>query len=119
MVTAATIYMSLLGAEGLAGSPPPACATRPSWSASSPRRGRAPRYFRAVLPRVGAALGAAGGAGAGGAGGRGILGGYDLSRDYPGAGPCLLVCATETRTATDIESYFQALNDVLRQARVA
>jgi glycine dehydrogenase subunit 1 len=29
------------------------------------------------------------------------------------------VCATETRTASDIETYFQALNEVLRQARVA
>jgi glycine dehydrogenase subunit 1 len=36
---------------------------------------------------------------------RGVLGGYDLSRDYPELGNALLVCATETRTAEDIAFY--------------
>ena len=36
---------------------------------------------------------------------RGIDGGFDLSRHYPELGPALLVCATETQTAGDIERY--------------
>lgn len=47
----------------------------------------------------------------------GIIGGYDLSRDYPELGHALLTCATETRTSADIESYARALGRLLgRQA---
>jgi len=38
---------------------------------------------------------------------------------YPELGPALLLCATETKTAADIDSYGRALNDVLRAARAA
>jgi glycine dehydrogenase subunit 1 len=47
---------------------------------------------------------------------RGIVGGYDLSSDYPSLGHALLVCATETRTARDIELYADVLGDVLQHA---
>jgi glycine dehydrogenase subunit 1 len=120
MVTAATIYMSLLGAEGLArvGS---ACVRNTAElvgqleSIEGVRRVFTGPFFhesvlrldRPVAPLLEALAE------------RGILGGYDLSRDYPELGNALLVCATEVRTATDIETYFQALNDVLRRSRVA
>jgi glycine dehydrogenase subunit 1 len=120
MVTAATIYMSLLGAEGLArvGS---ACVRNTAElvgqleSIEGVRRLFTGPFFhesvlqldRPVAPLLEALAD------------RGILGGYDLSRDYPELGNALLVCATEVRTATDIETYFQALNDVLRRSRVA
>lgn len=45
--------------------------------------------------------------------GQGILGGYDLSRDYPELGSALLVCATETRTSDEIDQYANALAQVL------
>jgi glycine dehydrogenase subunit 1 len=38
-----------------------------------------------------------------------ILGGFDLTEHYPELGEALLVCATETRTAADIERYGQCL----------
>jgi len=41
-----------------------------------------------------------------------ILGGYDLSADYPDFGNALLVCATETKTDADIEAYVEAMRDV-------
>ncbi|MGH8457725.1 MAG: aminomethyl-transferring glycine dehydrogenase subunit GcvPA, partial [Nevskiales bacterium] len=44
---------------------------------------------------------------------RGILGGFDLSRHYPELGNALLVCATETRTAEDIEDYAIALKEIM------
>ena len=50
---------------------------------------------------------------------RGVLGGYDLSDDFPEFGHGLLVCATETRTAEDIETYATALAESMRAARVA
>jgi glycine dehydrogenase subunit 1 len=40
---------------------------------------------------------------------RGILGGYDLSGDYPQLGNALLVCVTETKTQSDLEAYAAAL----------
>ena len=44
---------------------------------------------------------------------------YDLTSLYPALGPSLLVCATETRTARDIERYAAALADVLQNAAAA
>lgn len=44
-----------------------------------------------------------------------ILGGYALGGDYPELGEALLVCATETRTAEDIERYVAALRRALGQ----
>jgi glycine dehydrogenase subunit 1 len=43
----------------------------------------------------------------------GILGGADLSEDYPELGPALLVCATELRSSRDIEAYAQTLKRIL------
>jgi glycine dehydrogenase subunit 1 len=50
---------------------------------------------------------------------RGILGGLDLTEYYPELGPALLVCATETKTTADIESYVAALGEVMQAARAA
>jgi glycine dehydrogenase subunit 1 len=44
---------------------------------------------------------------------RGILGGYDLSSDYPELGSAILVCTTEMRNEQDIDAYAAALREVL------
>jgi glycine dehydrogenase subunit 1 len=44
---------------------------------------------------------------------RGVIGGFDLSRKYPALGNALLVCATETRTSEDIQTYAKALAEVM------
>jgi glycine dehydrogenase subunit 1 len=44
---------------------------------------------------------------------KGILGGYDLSKDFPELGNALLICATETKTEEDIDQYASSLQEVL------
>lgn len=44
---------------------------------------------------------------------KGILGGYDLSQDYPELGHAILVCTTEMRDEEDINAYAQAMQQVL------
>jgi glycine dehydrogenase subunit 1 len=43
----------------------------------------------------------------------GVLGGYDLGEDDPEMADCLLVCATETKTAGDLDAYVDALRGAL------
>ena len=120
LVTAATIYMSLLGAKGLA-----------QVAATSMQRTQQlvdaltrvpgvrlafdrPRFHEAVLlldrpvKPVLEALAR-----------RGIIGGVDISARYPSLGNALLVCATETRTVADIETYTQALAETMRNTAAA
>ena len=46
---------------------------------------------------------------------KGILGGFDLSLDYPELGHAILVCTTEMRNEDDIAAYAQAMQEVLVQ----
>ena len=52
-------------------------------------------------------------------GGRGIVGGYALEPVYPELKHCLLVCATETKTDADIDTYVQTLAALMRPASAA
>ncbi|HJY41848.1 MAG TPA: aminomethyl-transferring glycine dehydrogenase subunit GcvPA [Steroidobacteraceae bacterium] len=115
LVTAATIHMSLLGAAGLE---KVAAASQTQTSALvaalSGIKGvklafSGPRFHEAVLQldrkpaEVLEALAQ-----------RGIVGGYDLSRQYPELANALLVCATETRTDADIAAYATAMTQVMK-----
>jgi glycine cleavage system P protein (glycine dehydrogenase) subunit 1 len=44
---------------------------------------------------------------------QGVIGGFDLCADYPELGNALLVCATETKTDADIAQYAAALRTAL------
>jgi glycine dehydrogenase subunit 1 len=46
----------------------------------------------------------------------GIHGGYDLSKHYPELGNALLVCTTETKTDADLARFAQALSAALKKA---
>jgi len=120
LVTAATIYMSLVGPQGLA-KVASTCIQRTAElvAALAGVPGvrvafTGPRFHEAVLlldrPVRGVleALAA-----------RGVVGGVDISRDYPSLGNPLLVCATETRTPGDIATYARALADVMQSAAAA
>ena len=116
LVTAATIYMSLLGAEGLERvAAASRQRTRELVAALTRLDGVRPAFEgacfheavlafdRPVAPLLEALAS------------RGILGGLDLSEYYPELGGALLVCATETKTSADIESYAAALGDVMQR----
>jgi glycine dehydrogenase subunit 1 len=49
---------------------------------------------------------------------RNILGGYDLSRQYPEFGNVLLVCATETKTQADLDNYASSLQEIMSEKNV-
>jgi glycine cleavage system P protein (glycine dehydrogenase) subunit 1 len=120
LVTAATIYMSLLGSRGLE-AVAEACMQRTadlvaalSHVAGVKRAFSAAHFHEAVLllDRPPAPLLAA-------LARRGILGGLDLSELYPELGHALLVCATETKLGVDIDSYAAALADAMNASRAA
>jgi glycine dehydrogenase subunit 1 len=117
LVTAATIYLSLLGPQGLA-RVANVCHARTNELVQALTRVKGvklafdrSRFHEAVLlldrpvAPVIADLAR-----------RGIVGGIDISADYPDLGHALLVCATETRTPADIQAYADALTESLKAA---
>ena len=118
LVTAATIHMSLLGAAGLEKvAAASQTQTQRAGRGAHADQGREAGIRRSALPRSRAAAGPQGRATCSKRSAqRGIVGGYDLSRQYPELGNALLVCATETRTDEDIAAYAAALAEVLESA---
>ena len=118
MVTAATIHMSLLGHRGLrrvalssvnqtaklAGMLSAIGGVEQAFSAPHFHEVvlRLDRPVRPVLEALSA---------------NNILGGLDLAKDYPELGNALLVCATETKTDADLESYAAALENTLHDSQ--
>jgi glycine dehydrogenase subunit 1 len=120
LVAAATIYLSLLGPQGLQ-RVASSCAERSAELVDALTRIPGvrlafdrPRFHEAVLlldrPVAGVleALAA-----------RGIVGGVDISGQYPALGNALLVCATETRSREDVALYARALSEIMQGAAAA
>jgi len=109
IATASTIYMSLMGAAGLrkvASSCNANTNTLVNALCALPGITKAfetPFFHEAVLQLDRPVTDVLGALSA-----QGILGGYDLSADYPELGNALLVCATETRGQADIDTYVAA-----------
>jgi glycine dehydrogenase subunit 1 len=108
LVTAATIYMSLLGPEGLAR------VAAASHERTSALVAAVTSFHEAVLllerPAAAVLTHLAS---------QGIIGGLDLAEYYPDLGSAILVCATETKTGEDIERYATALGGAMKAARAA
>ncbi len=118
MVTASTIYMALMGAEGLERTAAASYANTRSLVDKLTAIGEVqpvfdrPGFHEAVLrfdaplKEIMRALEA-----------RSVLGGYALGEDYPELENCLLVCATETKTAEDIDAYAGLVDQILSKRR--
>jgi len=115
IVTAATIHMALLGRDGLRRA---AASSHANTAQLSVLAGgvhgvkhlfNTPHFHEVVLqlnkpvPEVLASMQQ-----------QGVLGGYDLSAHYPQLGHALLVCATETKNADDLQRYVDALRHALQ-----
>jgi len=119
MVTAATIYLSLLGSDGLRRT---ALQCHANTKLLAAKLGALdgvsvafePFFHEAVLQfdrPVGPLIEALAQ--------QNILAGYDLSADYPELGHALLVCATEARTEVQIDAFATALESVMNSSEVA
>ncbi len=120
LVTAAAVYLSLMGPAGLQRVAAASHARTRELVAALARVPGVRRLFRGpvfheeaialdrpaapVLEKLAA---------------RGILAGLDLAEHYPELGPALLICATETKTTADIEHYASALAECLCEVRAA
>ena len=114
MVTAATIYMSLLGAKGLARVARASHAKTVSLvSALTSIDGVDTLFSGPYFHEAAIRLSKPAGPVLQQLSAQNILGGYDLSAHYPELGNALLVCATETKTDADIETYADALREIL------
>jgi glycine dehydrogenase subunit 1 len=117
LMTAATIYLSLVGPVGLARVAEASHQRTQELVAAATRiKGvRAafdgPRFHEAVLLLERPVAGVLAEMEA-----QGILGGYDLANDYPELGPALLVCATETKTPADLERFAAALGEAIKKS---
>jgi len=114
MVTAATIYMSLIGPEGLRRIAAQSHASTLELVEQLEKISGVKRTFSTAvfhetaltLPKPTADVLAK-------LKQKGILGGFDLGAHYPELGNALLVCVTETKTAADLQNYAAALKQVL------
>lgn len=114
MATAATIYLALLGPAGLAAVARACHANTLELASRLTTIGGVERAFTGAifheavirLPTPAAPVLEALRA-------QGILGGFDITREYPGLGQALLVCATETKSAEDLIRYAEHLTRIL------
>ena len=115
MVTGATIYMALLGGEGLQRV---ASACHANIGALAQKlcsiEGVEPLFNRPIFHEQVLRLPAAAKEILRSLADQNILGGFDLSGDYPELGDALLICATEKRTSEEMGRFAKALAQVVQ-----
>ncbi|MBT2987573.1 MAG: glycine dehydrogenase (aminomethyl-transferring) [gamma proteobacterium symbiont of Ctena orbiculata] len=114
MVTAATIHMSLMGSEGLQRVAAASHANSDKLThALTSLPGVESLFDGPVFHERVVRLPIAANKALRALAAHNVLGGFDLSDDYPELGDAILVCATELRSEDDIESYRSKLERVI------
>ncbi|UHD14575.1 aminomethyl-transferring glycine dehydrogenase subunit GcvPA [Thiocapsa bogorovii] len=114
LVTAATIHMTLLGAEGLERVAAACHAnTRRLTQLLCEVPGVEPLFDRAVFHEQVLRLPVPAADVLRSLAAHDILGGFDLGADYPELDPAVLVCATEMRTEDEMQSYASELGRII------
>ena len=117
VVTASTIYMAIMGARGLENTAAACHANNNNLlekltAIKGVKKSFAGTHFHETvlqldLPAAEVLAGLLN---------KGILGGFDLSQDYPELGDAILVCTTEMRNEDDINDYAVAMQEVFANA---
>jgi len=113
VVTASTIHMALLGPEGLERVAAASYANTHALVERVAGLGVKPLFTGDFFHEVVLKLDRPAAGVLGKMAEAGVLGGYDLGEDDPQMADCLLVCATETKTAADLDAYVEALRGAL------
>ena len=115
MITAATIYISLLGPEGLqqvashSHNNTQTLAKQLSQHASVEMVFSSPSFHEAVIRFTNQSVETV----LEQLQQHGILGGYNLKQQFPELGEAMMICATETKTDSDLKQYADALAEIL------
>ena len=114
LVTAATIHMAILGAEGLERVAAACHAnTRELTTKLTGIAGVEPLFEGAVFHEQALRLPAPSAEVLRSLAAHDVLGGFDLGSEYPELDPAILVCATELRTGDDMDAFASTLARVL------
>jgi glycine dehydrogenase subunit 1 len=119
LVTAATIYMALLGPDGLervarvSHANTRTLVQRLTAIAGVSQVFEGPYFHEAALKLDNSAADVLRALEA-----HSIIGGYSLKRHYPELGESVLVCATETRTRADIDLYAEQLERIVSKRKL-
>ncbi|HQV88014.1 MAG TPA: aminomethyl-transferring glycine dehydrogenase subunit GcvPA [Nitrosomonas sp.] len=114
MVTAATIYMSLLGPEGLRRVAAQSHANTLELVEELEKINGVKKTFSSpIFHEAALTLSASTSAVLSKLKQKGVLAGLDLQEHYPELGNTLLVCATETKTSADLQNYIGLLKQAL------
>ncbi len=115
MVTAATIYMSLLGPEGLRRVAAQSHANTLELVEELEKiKGVRKAFSSPIFHEAALSLPASTNEVLSKLKQKGVLAGLDLQEHYPELGNTLLVCATETKTSDDLQNYVELLKQALR-----
>ena len=112
-VTASTIYMSLLGPEGLSRVARASHANTVALVDKLVAAGATKVFSGAAFHECAISTPVANGKLLHALLGQGLVGGYDLARDYPELGNAILICATETKTEADLDRYAQQMQRIV------
>ena len=120
VVTASTIYMAIQGAQGLENTAAACFANNNQLveklsAISGIEKAFGGAHFHETVLQLKAPAAVV----LSGLMGQNILGGYDLSLDYPELGNAILVCTTEMRSEEDIDAYVKAMQEVLNSSDAA